>query len=189
MNIIQTQLPGLLLIQPKIFGDARGYFFESYREDRYQEMGIACSFVQDNASRSEQGVLRGLHFQTQHAQDKLVTVTRGEVFDVAVDIRRNSPTFGQSYGTILSDQNHHQLFVPKGFAHGFYVISAEGADFHYKCSDYYQPQFEAGIIWNDPDLNIQWPLHAEKAILQSQKDQVYLPLKNLDPSLLPLFQE
>ena len=100
MNIIQTQLPGLLLIQPKIFGDARGYFFESYREDRYQEMGIACSFVQDNASRSEQGVLRGLHFQTQHAKDKLVTVTRGELFDVAVDIRRNSPTFGQSYGTI-----------------------------------------------------------------------------------------
>lgn len=122
MEVIDTGLAGLLLIKPKAFGDSRGYFMESYQEQRYQDAGITTHFVQDNVSRSQKGVLRGLHFQTEHAQDKLVMVSRGQVFDVAVDIRTGSPTFGQSYGVILNDQNHWQLYVPKGFAHGFYVM-------------------------------------------------------------------
>lgn len=185
MEIIETGLKDLLLIKPKAFGDQRGYFFESYQTNRYRSMGIACDFVQDNISRSEQGVLRGLHFQYQHAQNKLVTVIQGEVFDVAVDIRKNSPTFGQSFGIILSDQNHLQLFVPKGFAHGFYVISPY-ADFHYKCSDYYYPEFESGIIWNDPALKIEWPFDVNNTIPNlSAKDKQYLNLNEIDSNLLP----
>jgi dTDP-4-dehydrorhamnose 3,5-epimerase len=176
MEVVETGLAGLLLIKPKVFGDARGYFFESYQAERYRKMGVTCDFVQDNMSRSQQGVLRGLHFQTQHPQDKLVTVSRGQVFDVAVDIRQNSPTFGKSYGVVLSDENHWQLFVPKGFAHGFYVMS-ESADFHYKCSDYYHPEFELGIIWNDPALNIDWPIPIGATPLLSAKDQKFALLK------------
>lgn len=184
MEIIETGLADLLLIKPKTFGDARGYFFESYQAERYRQMGIECDFVQDNMSRSQQGVLRGLHFQYQHPQDKLVTVSRGEVFDVAVDIRKGSATFGQSYAVVLSDENHWQLFVPKGFAHGFYVMS-ESADFHYKCSDYYRPDFETGIIWDDPDLEIDWPFDRRTPPNLSAKDQKFGTLAAVHVALLP----
>jgi dTDP-4-dehydrorhamnose 3,5-epimerase len=185
MNIITTPLSGLLVIEPKIFGDQRGYFFESFHAKRYQEAGLNCNFVQDNMSRSQKGVLRGLHFQMEQAQDKLVTVSQGAVFDVAVDIRIGSPTFGQWYGTILDDQNHKQMFVPKGFAHGFCVLS-DSADFHYKCSDYYAPEYEMGVIWNDPDIGIEWPFTG--APILSAKDQAYKHLKDLDQSSLPKFR-
>jgi dTDP-4-dehydrorhamnose 3,5-epimerase len=171
MEIVDTGIEGLLLIKPKFFGDERGYFMESYQVKRYQEFGINTNFVQDNISRSQKGVLRGLHFQIQHAQDKLVMVSRGQVFDVAVDVRPNSPTFGRSYGVILNDQNHWQLFIPKGFAHGFYVMENK-TDFCYKCSDYYHPEDESGILWNDPDLKIDWPLDQEIAPIVSAKDQL-----------------
>ncbi len=178
MEIVDTGIAGLLLIKPKVFGDTRGYFMESYQVKRYQEAGIATPFVQDNISRSQKGVLRGLHFQTQCAQDKLVMVSRGQVFDVAVDLRPGSPTFGRSYGVILNDQNHWQLFVPKGFAHGFYVMEDQ-TDFCYKCSDYYDPQFETGILWSDPDLQIDWPLFPDLTPIVSPKDQVLPKLKDL----------
>lgn len=184
MEIIKTGLSGLLLIKPTAFGDARGYFFESFQAEKYKRAGIQCEFVQDNVSRSQHGVLRGLHFQFQNAQDKLVTVTHGEVFDVAVDVRRNSPTFGQSFGVVLSDENHWQLFVPQGFAHGFYVIS-DYADFHYKCSDYYSPEFESGIIWNDPALGINWPFDRKIVPTLSAKDQRYSTLSEIPSSMLP----
>ena len=185
MKIISTPLLGLLVIEPKVFGDRRGYFFESFHEDRYRELGINCTFVQDNMSRSEQGVLRGLHFQIKQAQDKLVTVTNGAVFDVAVDVRVGSPTFGQWYGLILSAENHKQMFVPKGFAHGFCVLSPS-ADFHYKCSDYYAPEHELGVIWNDPDIGIDWPLQGNP--MMSAKDQVYTRLAEIPVNLLPEFK-
>ncbi|MCX7123518.1 MAG: dTDP-4-dehydrorhamnose 3,5-epimerase [Gammaproteobacteria bacterium] len=177
MEVIDTGLAGLLLIKPKAFGDSRGYFMESYQEQRYQDAGITTHFVQDNVSRSQKGVLRGLHFQTEHAQDKLVMVSRGQVFDVAVDIRTGSPTFGQSYGVILNDQNHWQLYVPKGFAHGFYVMEND-TDFCYKCSDYYHPEFETGILWSDPDLKIDWPLDPNITPIISTKDQLLPQLKD-----------
>ncbi len=171
MKIIDTGIEGLLLIQPKAFGDSRGYFMESYQAERYREVGITVDFVQDNVSRSQKGVLRGLHFQRQQAQDKLVMVTRGQVYDVAVDLRPGSPTFGRAYGVILNDANHLQLFIPKGFAHGFYVMQ-EGTDFCYKCSDYYAPEFETGLLWNDPDLHINWPIDPHETPIISAKDQV-----------------
>ena len=177
MEVVETGLAGLLLIKPKAFGDRRGYFIESYQENRYQSAGMTAHFVQDNISRSQKGVLRGLHLQTEHAQDKLVMVSRGQVFDVAVDIRKDSPTFGQSYSAILNDQNHWQLYIPKGFAHGFYVME-DGTDFFYKCSDYYHPEFETGILWNDPDLGISWPLDPLITPLISSKDQSLPRLKD-----------
>jgi len=179
MEVVKTNLEGLLLIKPKTFGDSRGYFFESYQEARYREAGIHCTFVQDNLSRSEQAVLRGLHFQNPHTQKKLVTVSRGEIFDVAVDVRKNSPTFGQSYAVVLNDTNHWQLFIPEGFAHGFYVLS-DIADFHYKCSDYYYPEFEHGIIWNDPALKIDWPILKGTQPTLSAKDQKFSPLAEIE---------
>ncbi len=185
MQVATTNLPGLLVIEPKVFGDSRGYFFESFHAARYQEFGITCDFVQDNMSRSQKNVLRGLHFQLQQPQDKLVTVTNGSVFDVALDIRVGSPTFGQWFGVILSAENHKQLFVPKGFAHGFSVLS-DSADFHYKCSDYYAPQHELGVIWNDPDIGIEWPLEAPP--IMSAKDQVYGCLSEISEDLLPRFR-
>lgn len=156
MKVIETSIPGVLIFEPKVFGDSRGFFKETYRQERYQEAGIQGPFVQDNYSRSSQSVLRGLHFQLNHPQGKLVSVVRGEVFDVAVDIRVGSPTFGQWVGDYLSEDNHRQLYIPEGFAHGFCVMS-ETADFTYKCTDYYNPEDEKGIIWNDPDLAIEWP--------------------------------
>ena len=158
MKIVETTLPGVLLIEPKVFGDARGFFFESWNERTFREAtGIALPFVQDNHSRSVRGVLRGLHYQLQQPQGKLVRVTSGVVFDVAVDLRRASPTFGQWHGVELSGENKRQFWVPAGFAHGFVVLS-ESADFLYKTTDFYAPQHERCIAWNDPTLAIDWHL-------------------------------
>lgn len=177
MNIIPTPIDGLMLIEPKVFGDARGFFFESFQRERYFAAGITVDFVQDNVSRSCRGTLRGLHYQRTRPQGKLVYVTRGEVLDVAVDLRRHSPTFGQSYTTILNDDNHRQLFIPPGFAHGFCVTS-DSADFVYKCTDYYVPSDERTLLWNDPALKIEWP-DIEPRIL-SEKDRRGVPLSQAE---------
>ncbi|MEZ5671850.1 MAG: dTDP-4-dehydrorhamnose 3,5-epimerase [Thiotrichaceae bacterium] len=155
MKVTTTKLPGVLLIEPKVFGDERGFFLESFNAQRYAEAGIVGNFVQDNHSRSVKGVLRGLHFQKQYPQGKLVYLTRGAVFDVAVDIRKDSPTFGQWVGVTLTAESHQQFYVPPGFAHGFCVLS-DTADFHYKCTDYYHPEDEGSLRWNDPDVGIIW---------------------------------
>ena len=179
MNVVPTPLPGVLLVEPRAFGDARGFFFESFREERYATAGIVGPFVQDNVSRSARGILRGLHFQEPKGQGKLVFVTRGSVFDVAVDVRRGSPTFGKSYGVELSDENHRQLWIPAGFAHGFCVTS-DFADFVYKCTEYYAPEHERSVAWNDPDLAITWPI-AEPTL--SAKDRAAPRLR--DVTILP----
>jgi dTDP-4-dehydrorhamnose 3,5-epimerase len=174
MKVTPTAIPDVLLIEPKVFGDARGFFFESFNENVFlQASGLDLQFVQDNHSRSAKGVLRGLHYQIQQPQGKLVRVVRGAVFDIAVDIRRSSPTFGQWVGEELTEDNHRQLWVPPGFAHGFLVLS-DSADFLYKTTDYYAPQFERCIAWNDATIGIEWPLQGEP--LLSGKDQVGLSL-------------
>lgn len=180
MQVETTLLAGVLLIKPTIYNDNRGFFYEGYQAEKYFANGITVPFVQDNISRSKQGVLRGLHYQLQKAQDKLVSVIRGQVYDVVVDVRQGSPTFGQWYSQILSDENAYQLFIPKGFAHGFCVLS-EYADFMYKVSDYYYPQGEKGILWNDPVLKINWPV--DKPLL-SAKDQANSLFKSAD---LPVY--
>jgi dTDP-4-dehydrorhamnose 3,5-epimerase len=157
MRVLTTNLPGVLVIEPAVHGDARGYFFESWRRDHYAEAGIGPDFVQDNISRSARGILRGLHLQEPFAQGKLVSVLEGEVFDVAVDVRVGSPTFGKWHGQTLSAENKRQFFVPAGFAHGFCVTS-ESALFAYKCTEYYHPETELSIAWNDPQLAIEWPI-------------------------------
>lgn len=157
MTVRETELPGLLLIEPDVYGDERGFFMESWNAERYAEHGIDAQFVQDNLSRSERGVLRGLHFQNPHAQGKLISVWDGTVFDVNVDVRIDSETFGQWFGVTLSAKNKRQLYVPEGFAHGF-AVTSETALFHYKCTDYYAPDAEGTVRWNDPDLAIDWPL-------------------------------
>jgi dTDP-4-dehydrorhamnose 3,5-epimerase len=158
MNVIKTDLPDVLILEPKIFGDERGFFYESYNERLFRDLtGVTAPFVQDNHSRSRRGVLRGLHYQIVQAQGKLVRCTLGEVFDVAVDLRRNAPTFGRWFAAILSAENKRLMWVPPGFAHGFLVVS-EVAEFLYKTTDYYAPQHERAVIWNDPDLAIPWPL-------------------------------
>ncbi len=157
MNIIQTKIQDLIIIEPKVFGDSRGFFYETFNVKRYQDVGIKAEFVQDNRSRSARNVLRGLHFQKTKPQGKLVTVTQGEVYDVAVDLRLDSATFGQYEAVILNGDNKLQFYIPPGFAHGFCVLS-ETADFQYKCTDYYDPSDEGGLLWNDPQLNIEWPL-------------------------------
>ncbi|MBE9516085.1 MAG: dTDP-4-dehydrorhamnose 3,5-epimerase [Proteobacteria bacterium] len=157
MNVIQTELSGVLIIEPKVFGDSRGFFLETYQKQRYADAGIEYEFVQDNQSRSQRGVLRGLHFQVNKPQGKLVSVSMGEVYDVAVDINPTSETFGKYVGVSLTEDNHRQLWVPPGYAHGFVVVS-ETADFQYKCTDYYDPSDEAGIIWNDSQVAIDWPV-------------------------------
>ncbi len=157
MNVIPTDLHDVLVIEPKVFGDARGFFFESFNQKAFNELtGLSVNFVQDNHSRSAKGVLRGLHYQIRQPQGKLVRVVRGVVFDVAVDIRKSSPTFGKWVGVELTEDNHRQLWVPPGFAHGFLVLS-DSADFLYKTTDYYAPQYERCIAWNDPAIHIQWP--------------------------------
>ena len=168
MQVSKTPIDGLLTIKPKIFADPRGMFYEVYSENKYEEHGIPC-FVQDNHSVSKKGVVRGLHYQVNPGQGKLVRVTRGEVFDVAVDIRKQSPTYGKWWGLSLSETNNFQLYIPIGFAHGFCVLS-ESAEVLYKCSDYYSPENERGILWNDPDLAIDWPV---KDPILSEKDAVY----------------
>jgi dTDP-4-dehydrorhamnose 3,5-epimerase len=184
MNVIHAELPGVLTIEPQVFGDSRGYFMEAWQAERYRQAGIKEQFVQSNVSRSERGVLRGLHFQNPHAQGKLVYVLSGEVFDVAVDIRRGSPTFGQHESIILSEDNHKQFYVPPGFAHGFCVLSAT-ATFCYLCTDYYHAEADASLLWNDPDLAIDWPISSPSL---SEKDAKALKLKDINQDKLPVFE-
>jgi dTDP-4-dehydrorhamnose 3,5-epimerase len=173
MKVTRTEIADVLILEPKVFGDARGFFFESYNRKAFREAtGVDADFVQDNHSRSARGVLRGLHYQVQQPQGKLVRVVRGAVFDVAVDIRRDSPTYGRWVGVELSEDNHRQLWIPPGLAHGFLVLS-ESADFLYKTTDYYAPQHERSIAWNDPAIGIDWPLEGlgEDAPQLSQRDR------------------
>ena len=175
MKVTKTKLSGVLIIEPSVFGDERGFFKEIFQKERYDEIGINNSFVQDNYSRSEYGVLKGLHFQKKKPQGKLVSCTLGSVFDVIVDIKPDSKTFSQYIGVEISEKNHLQIWVPPGYAHGFCVLS-EIADFHYKCTDFYFPNDESGIIWNDPDINVEWPISDPKL---SSKDLKLPSLKTL----------
>jgi dTDP-4-dehydrorhamnose 3,5-epimerase len=170
MKVLPTSLPEVLIIEPKVFGDTRGFFFESFNQKVFnQATGLNATFVQDNHSRSARGVLRGLHYQIRQPQGKLVRVVRGAVFDVAVDMRKSSPNFGRWVGVELTEENHRQLWVPAGFAHGF-VVTSESADFLYKTTDYYAPEFERCVAWDDPTIGIQWPLAGEPQL--SAKDRV-----------------
>lgn len=186
MKCFETPIPGLLLFEPRVFPDVRGYFFESFRDDFLKKQGIHLPFIQDNQSRSTRGVLRGLHYQIgEFAQAKLIRVLRGEILDVAVDLRENSPTFGQSYSVVLSEENHHQLYIPRGFAHGFLTLSST-ADILYKCDAYYHKTAEAGIKYDDPQLNIDWNFPNTDMIL-SEKDTV-LPTLGCHTSIEISFQ-
>ncbi|CAG36952.1 dTDP-4-dehydrorhamnose 3,5-epimerase [Desulfotalea psychrophila] len=178
MNIIQTKIPELVIIEPRVFADARGFFMETWQQKKFDELIGPQTFVQENHSKSSAGILRGLHYQEKNTQGKLVRIVIGEVFDVAVDIRKDSNTFGQWVGVLLSAENKRQFWIPKGFAHGFYVISQE-ADFVYKCTDYYNPQAERTILWNDPDLAIDWPLKTPPQL--SEKDQSGMPFSQISP--------
>ena len=186
MKIIREPLPGLFVIKPNVYKDERGFFLETWQHERFKEIGINKEFVQDNWSRSSKDVLRGLHFQLKHPQGKLVSVRRGAIYDVAVDIRENSETFGQWHGEVLSDENHLQIYIPPGFAHGFSVLS-DIVDFNYKCTEYYHPDDEGGILWNDSDLKIHWKI--EHPVV-SEKDQKLLPFSELKLSddLQPILQ-
>jgi len=176
MEFTPTSIPDVILVKPRVFGDHRGFFLESYVKSRFAAAGINAEFVQDNHSKSGQGVLRGLHYQIRQPQGKLVRVTAGEVFDVAVDLRCSSPTFGQWVGARLSADNFQMLWIPPGFAHGFYVLSPEGAEFQYKCTDYYAPEHERVLLWNDPAIGIDWPLINGKAPTLAAKDAAGTPL-------------
>jgi dTDP-4-dehydrorhamnose 3,5-epimerase len=184
MKVIETALPGALVIEPQVFGDARGFFYESYNKAKWVEAGIDVNFVQFNVSRSARGVLRGLHYQWPNPQGKLVSVLEGEVYDVAVDIRRGSPTFGQSVGVMLTADNHRHFWVPEGFAHGFCVLS-EFATFTYQCTALYDPKADAGIRWNDAALGIDWPLSEP---LLSDKDGKTPLLEDVPPERLPVYE-
>jgi dTDP-4-dehydrorhamnose 3,5-epimerase len=183
MNVIETRLPGVMIIEPKVFGDTRGYFMETWNQACYAQAGLTSNFVQDNLSFSGRGVLRGLHFQNPNAQGKLVYVLQGEVFDVAVDIRVGSPTFGLWVGVTLSSENKRQLYIPEGFAHGF-CVNSETAMFTYKCTDFYNARAEGGVIWNDPDIGIDWP---NSMPILSEKDSVYTKLKDIPLKQLPIY--
>jgi len=174
MNVLTCDIPGLLILEPKVFGDARGFFLETWNQFRYREAGVGEDFVQDNLSFSRRGILRGLHFQNPKPQGKLLQVLQGAVFDVAVDIRRSSPTFGKWHGLVLSGENKRQFYIPAGFAHGFVVLS-ETALFHYKCTEFYSPKDEMAIRWDDPDIGIAWPL---KEPLLSERDAKGLCLRD-----------
>lgn len=174
MTFTKTKIEGVYIIEPQVFGDHRGYFMETYNENDFKEAGIDIRFVQDNQSASRKGVLRGLHFQHNHTQTKLVRVLSGEVFDVAVDLRKDSKTYGEWIGVVLSAENKKQFLIPKGFAHGFVVMS-DFAEFAYKCDDFYHPEDEGGIIWNDPDIGVEWPDVGE--IILSEKDKKNPTLK------------
>ena len=169
MKFIPTSIPDVIQIEPEVFGDARGFFMETYQAARFKEAGIDRAFVQDNHSGSRRGILRGLHYQIRQPQGKLVRVAVGEVFDVAVDLRRSSPSFGKWVGSCLSAENKHQLWIPPGFAHGFFVLS-EWAELVYKATDYYAPEWDRTLLWNDPDLNIEWPLNPGQQPILSAKD-------------------
>ena len=177
---IETGIEGLCILEPTVFGDDRGFFFESYSKKDFEEVGIPFEFIQDNHSKSKKGVLRGMHFQYENTQDKLVRVVAGSVYDVVVDLRKNSPTFGKWYGVILSAQNKRQFFVPKGFAHGFLTLE-DNTEFLYKCTDYYAPQYDSGILWNDKDVAVDWRLDefgiSEEELTLSDKDRKQQILK------------
>lgn len=177
MQVIDTTIPDVKIIEPKVFGDERGFFLETFRVDWFKTNVADVTFVQDNHSKSSHGILRGLHYQLTQTQGKLVRVTSGEVYDVAVDMRKSSPTFGQHVGVVLSGDNKKQLWVPEGFAHGFYVMS-ESAEFVYKCTDYYAPEHEVSLLWNDPALAIQWPLVYGVIPNLSAKDKVGLSFEH-----------
>lgn len=183
MKVLPTPIEGLLIFEPRVFGDRRGFFLESYQRERYQQAGIKEDFVQDNISFSMRSTLRGLHYQYPRGQGKLVQVLQGEVFDVAVDIRQGSPSYGQWFGVTLSEQNKRQFYLPEGFAHGFCVLS-DTALLMYKCTDYYVPEEEGGINWDDPDLAIEWPV--ENPIL-SDRDQSFTPLRDMLVERLPSY--
>lgn len=179
MDFIQTDIPDVLILQPRVFGDERGFFMETYRAEEFSRAGIRYNFVQDNHSGSRQGILRGLHFQIRQPQGKLVRAIAGEIFDVAVDLRRSSSTFGKWVGATLSGENKQQLWVPPGFAHGFYVASP-WAEVVYKATDYYAPEWERTLLWNDPDLNIQWPLIEGQSPSLSPKDAEGVPFSKIE---------
>jgi dTDP-4-dehydrorhamnose 3,5-epimerase len=183
LNVIETELPGVLIVEPTVFGDERGFFMESYNAGRYAEAGLPESFVQDNLSFSRRGVLRGLHFQNPQPQGKLVSVLRGEVFDVAVDIRVGSPTFGRWAGVTLSAENKRQFYVPPDFAHGF-VVTSDVALFYYKCTDYYAPHAEGSVLWNDPEIGIEWPIESPTL---SEKDRAAPTLREKPEDALPRY--
>lgn len=183
MNVIPTRLPEVLVVEPRVFGDERGYFFESWADARYAAAGIPGPFVQDNLSRSRRGILRGLHLQNPHAQGKLVSTPMGEVFDVAVDVRVGSPRFGQWVGVTLSDTNRRQLWIPPGFAHGF-VVTSEEALFHYKCTDGYHPECEMSVRWDDPAIGIEWPVSAPTL---NDKDRNAPVLAGIARNRLPVY--
>lgn len=183
MNIIETKLPGVFLIEPKIFSDDRGVFFECFHMERYGDYGLPTKFVQDNFSHSIKNVLRGLHYQLTNAQGKLIWVTRGKIFDVVLDVRQGSPTFGQWLSFMLSADHPQQIYIPPGLAHGFCTLTEE-VNFYYKCTDYYYPNSEHGILWNDPDLNIPWPV--SNPILSS-KDQINPSFKSIKSEELPKY--
>jgi dTDP-4-dehydrorhamnose 3,5-epimerase len=184
MKVEETTLPGVVLVTPKVFGDHRGFFQESWNRRAFTDAGLSLDFVQDNLSFSGRGILRGLHFQNPNGQGKLVHVLQGEVYDVAVDIRRGSPHFGRWFGTRLSAENHLQMYVPPGFAHGFCVLS-ETALFAYKCTEFYDPAAEHSLLFDDPDLGIEWPLGQAPTL--SAKDQAGLRLKDFPEALLPIY--
>jgi dTDP-4-dehydrorhamnose 3,5-epimerase len=190
VNVIETRIPGCLILKPKVWGDARGYFLETFRSDRYGELGISERLIQDNVSFSRQGILRGLHLQHPFAQGKLVQVLVGEVFDVAVDVRRGSPTFGHWVGVTLSGENKHQFWVPPGFAHGF-LVTGETALFAYKCSDYYHPETEFAIRWDDPRIGIEWPLQRipGRTPELSDKDNQAALLESVAADRLPVYED
>lgn len=186
MKVIQTEIPGVVIIEPKVFGDARGWFMESWQVERYAGVGVPERMVQDNQAYSGHGILRGLHCQWPHAQGKLVQVLSGEVFDVAVDIRRGSPWFGRWVGVTLSGENRRQFWVPPGFAHA-YVVTGADAVFAYKCTDFYHPETEFSVLWNDPDIGIAWPLDGEP--LLSDKDRNAALLRDIPVERLPPYEE
>ncbi|PCJ49770.1 MAG: dTDP-4-dehydrorhamnose 3,5-epimerase [Gammaproteobacteria bacterium] len=177
MKVIDTSIADVKIIEPQVFGDDRGFFLETFRESWFKDKVADVAFVQDNHSKSSHGILRGMHYQTQLTQGKLVRVTAGEVFDVAVDMRKSSPTFGQWVGTLLSAENKRQLWVPAGFAHGFYVTS-QSAEFIYKCTDYYAPEYEKSLLWNDPDIAVKWPIPIGEMPQLSAKDEAASLFKN-----------
>ena len=178
ITVEETPIEGLKIISPTVFGDSRGYFMETYNYNDFKAVGIDMNFVQDNQSASKKGVLRGLHFQKEFPQDKLVRVIKGEVFDVAVDMRKGSKTYGQWYGVRLSEENKKMFFIPKNFAHGFLVLS-DYAEFTYKCTDFYHPDDEGGIIYNDPEIGVEWPIEEGMELIMSDKDQKWPTLKEL----------
>lgn len=175
-QFVSTPIEGVYVILPKVYGDNRGYFMETYNYEEFKSAGLDMEFVQDNQSKSKKGVLRGLHFQTKHSQGKLVRVIKGEVYDVAVDLRKGSKTYGKYFGVILSEENKKQFYIPEGFAHGFLVLSDE-AEFVYKCTDFYHPEYDGGIMWNDPDIGIKWPLDGIGEVILSEKDKKHKTLK------------